>query len=59
MASVRTETEQAASALRHQNKDGNPKQGPMFDAMIKTFSQKAYINDGGDLSLAPPVNKIV
>ena len=37
------------------SKDTNPNQGPMFDSMIKTFSQKAFINNGGDLSIAPPV----
>jgi hypothetical protein len=38
------------------SKEPNPNQGPMFDSMIKTFSQKAFINNGGELSLAPPVN---
>ena len=38
------------------SKDTNPNQGPMFDSMIKTFSQKAYINNGGELGLAPPVS---
>jgi hypothetical protein len=27
----------------------------MFDSMIKTFSQKAFINNGGELGLAAPV----
>ena len=31
----------------------------MFDSMIKTFSQKAYINDGGELSIAPPVSVLI
>ena len=57
IASVRTETEQATAQIKQSmtSKEPNPNQGPMFDSMIKTFSQKAFINNGGDLGLAPPV----
>ena len=60
IASVRTEAEQAAAQITQSmnSKDPNPNQGPMFDSMIKTFSQKAFINNGGDLSLAPPVSLV-
>ena len=60
IASVRTEAEQAAAQIKQSmnSKDPNPNQGPMFDSMIKTFSQKAFINNGGDLSLAPPVSLV-
>ena len=60
IASVRTEAEQAAAQIKQSmnSKDTNPNQGPMFDSMIKTFSQKAFINNGGDLSLAPPVSLV-
>jgi hypothetical protein len=60
IASVRTETEQATAQIKQSmnSKDTNPNQGPMFDSMIKTFSQKAFINNGGDLSIAPPVSLV-
>jgi hypothetical protein len=40
IASVRTETEQAAAQIKQSmnSKEPNPNQGPMFDSMIKTFS---------------------
>lgn len=54
-----TSTEAATAQIKaklHQL-DSNPKKNPIFDAMVKNFSQMAYINDpASGLALSPNVS---
>lgn len=52
-----TEIETAQIKAKLQQLDANPKKNPIFDAMVKNFSQMAYINDPANgLAIQPNVN---
>jgi hypothetical protein len=53
-----TEIETAQIKAKLQQLDANPKKNPIFDAMVKNFSQMAYINDPANgLAIQPNVNE--